>query len=95
MLGVEENERETTIFSIPAIWHRLRVCWSVSGHLITYGGIMKEIPATEIPYLQGCIQKYYKYGLWHYKAIILSPYGILSGVFYSIDDAKQYIQERS
>lgn len=56
---------------------------------------MKEIQATEIPYLEGCIQKYYKYGLWHYKAIILSPYGILSGVFYSIDDAKKYIQERT
>jgi len=56
---------------------------------------MKEIPAIEIPYHHGIIQKYYKYGLWHYKAIISMPYGILSGVFYSLDDAKKYIQERN
>ena len=62
---------------------------------------MRETKAEEIPVFnlegekQGVIMKYYKYGLWHYRAIIFIYDGILSGVFYSLENARQFIQERS
>tara|TARA_B100000686_G_scaffold290702_1_gene318233 strand:- start:1401 stop:1589 length:189 start_codon:yes stop_codon:yes gene_type:complete len=62
---------------------------------------MRETKAEEIPVFnlegdkQGVIMKYYKYGLWHYRAIIFIYDGILSGVFYSLENARQFIKERS
>ena len=62
---------------------------------------MRETKAEEIPVFsingekQGIVMKYYKYGLWHYRAIIFKENGILSGIFYSLENARQFIQERS
>ena len=63
--------------------------------------IMKQTKAEESPVFnlegdkQGVIMKYYKYGIWHYRAIIFKENGILSGIFYSLENARQFIQERS
>lgn len=62
---------------------------------------MRETKAEEIPVLntageeKGIIMKYYKYGLWHYRAIIFKSNGILSGIFYSLENARQFIQEKA
>ena len=62
---------------------------------------MKEIAAVEIPVLdldgekQGVVMKYYKYGMWHFRAIIFKENGILSGIFFSIENAKQFVMEKS
>jgi len=62
---------------------------------------MKEIAAIEIPVLdidgekQGVVMKYYKYGMWHFRAIIFKENGILSGIFYSLENAKQFVMEKS
>ena len=62
---------------------------------------MRETKAEEIPVFnlegekQGIVMKYYKYGLWHYRAIIFKSNGILSGIFYSLENAKQVIEEKA
>ena len=59
---------------------------------------MKQIPATETPIIEGgvllgILQKYYKYGLWHYRAIIQRPNGFISGNFYDKSTAIKFIQK--
>mgnify|MGYP003149191488 FL=1 len=62
---------------------------------------MKEIAAIEIPVLdldgdkRGIVMKYYKYGMWHFRAVIFVENGILSGIFYSLENAKQFVMEKS
>ena len=62
---------------------------------------MRKTKAVEIPVLdidgekQGVVMKYYKYGMWHYRAIIFKENGILSGIFYCPKNAKQFILEKS
>ena len=62
---------------------------------------MRETKAVEIQVLdidgekQGVVMKYYKYGMWHFRAIIFKENGILSGIFFSIENAKQFVMEKS
>ena len=58
---------------------------------------MRETRAQEIPIIEdgaqlGLIQKYYKYGTWNYRAIIFKPNGIISGNFFSLENAELFIQ---
>ena len=62
---------------------------------------MKQITAGDIKVFdiagneKGFVTKYYKYGLWHYRAILFKSNGILSANFYTLENAKQYILENS
>jgi hypothetical protein len=58
---------------------------------------MRETKAVEIPIIkdgkqEGIIQKYYKYGMWNYRAIIFRPNGIISGNFFTLENAKEFIK---
>lgn len=39
------------------------------------------------------IMKWYTKGLWHYRATIHKSNGILSAVFYSLENAEEYINK--
>ena len=61
---------------------------------------MRETRAEETPYIKngvqlGLIQKYYKYGMWNYRAIIFKPHGIISGNFYDKTTAQKFIEKNA
>ena len=41
----------------------------------------------------GIIQKYYKYGMWNYRAIIERPNGFISGNFFALENAEYFIKK--
>tara|TARA_R100000808_G_C2088255_1_gene109603 strand:- start:514 stop:720 length:207 start_codon:yes stop_codon:yes gene_type:complete len=58
---------------------------------------MKTTKPENIPVYVGSsknyIMKWYSKGMWHYRATIHRSNGILSGVFYTLENAEEYIQK--